>query len=122
MPKLESISPIFAVDDLPKSLQFYQRTLGFDLAWSWGAPAAIAAVCRDAVEITLAQRSDTQRQGPSRIYLRVSGVDEYCDRIKAAGAEITVPIGNRAYGMRDFRVADPSGNELDVGEALAGDR
>ena len=120
--KLELISPIFAVHDLTAALQFYQRSLGFDLAWSWGTPPDIAAVCRDNVEITLTSRPDDQRRGASSVYLRVSGIDAYFAQMVAAGARIVVPIADRAYGMRDFRVADPSGNELNVGQARADDR
>jgi len=120
MTKLQSISPIFVVEDLPRALGFYQDVLGFDIAWSWGAPVDIAAVCRDEVEVTLAQRTDERPHGPARVYLRVSGIDAYYASIEAAGAEIRVPIGDRAYGLRDFRVVDPSGNELDVGETLGG--
>jgi len=119
--RLELISPIFAVHDLTAALQFYQHSLGFDLAWSWGTPPDIAAVCRDNVEITLTSRPDDQRAASS-VYLRVSGVDAYFAQMVAAGARIVVPIGDRAYGMRDFRVADPSGNELNVGQPRADDR
>ena len=120
--KLELISPIFAVHDLSEALKFYQSKLGFDLAWSWGTPPDIAAVCRDSVEITLTSRPDAQPRAASKVYLRVSGVDAYYTQIVAAGVTILVPIADCAYGMRDFRVADPSGNELNVGQAMIDDR
>jgi uncharacterized glyoxalase superfamily protein PhnB len=53
------------------------------------------------------------------VYLRVSDVDSCCAQMVRAGARILVPLADRAYGMRDFRVADPSGNELNVGQAVA---
>lgn len=118
--KLESISPIFTVHDLSQALEFYQHRLGFDLAWSWGTPPEIAAVCRDNVEITLAQRQDARPSGPSRVYLCVSDVDAYYVQIERAGVRIVVSIGDRSYGMRDFRVADADGNELNIGQAIAG--
>jgi uncharacterized glyoxalase superfamily protein PhnB len=116
--RLESIAPAFATDDLGQALDFYQTTLGFDIAWTWGSPPTLAAVCRDSVEITLAQRADAQPAGPSRVYLRVTGIEALYERIHQAGARIVVPIGDRHYGLRDFRVADPDGNELDIGEVL----
>lgn len=116
--RFESIAPIFAVRDLSQALAFYGNTLGFEVAWSWGEPAHIAAVCRDSVEITLTQKPDGKATGPARIYLRVSGIDTYYDQLIQAGADIRVPIGDRAYGLRDFRVADPSGNEIDVGQVI----
>lgn len=118
--KIESVSPIFSVDDLAKSIDFYRNTLGFDLAWSWGEPPDIVAVCRDSVEITLTQRAGTKPAGASQVYLGVSGIDDYYATLVEAGATIVVPIGDRPYGMRDFRIADPSGNELSVGQAIAG--
>jgi predicted enzyme related to lactoylglutathione lyase len=119
--KIDSVSPILTVHDLSQAMAFYQRVLGFDLAWSWGAPAEIAAVCRDNVEITLTQRVDAKPAGSSHIYLNTSGIDAYYAQIEQAGAPILVPIGDRPYGMRDFRIADPSGNELSIGQPVAGD-
>lgn len=42
--KINSISPVFSVTDLAKSIDFYRHALGFGLAWSWGEPPEIAAV------------------------------------------------------------------------------
>ena len=35
------------------------------------------------------------------------------------GAKIAVPLAERSYGMRDFRIVDPSGNELSFGEGTS---
>lgn len=120
--RIESISPIFSVSDLQQSIAFYRGMLGFDLAWEWGDPPDIAAVCRDNVEITLTQRTGAKPAGASHVYLGVSGVDELYSALVRAGATIVVPIGDRPYGLRDFRIADPSGNELSVGQVIATDR
>ncbi len=119
--RFESVSPILAVRDLPQALAFYRDTLGFDLAWSWGEPAEIAAVCRDGIEITLTCRADARPVGASHLCLGLSGVDACYEAIQRAGATIVLPIGDRAYGRRDFRIADPSGNELSIGQPIAGD-
>lgn len=118
--KFESVSPIFSVTDLPQSIDFYRRVLGFGIAWSWGDPPDIAAVCRDSVEITLIQRAGASPAGASHIYLRVSEIDTCYQGIVNAGARIVVPLQDRPYGMRDFRIADPSGNELSIGQVIAG--
>lgn len=119
--KFESVSPIFSVTDLQQSMDFYRDVLGFDVAWSWGDPPDIAAVCRDCVEITLIQRAGASPTGASHAYFRVSAVDAYYQELVEAGARIVVPIGDRPYGMRDFRMADPSGNELSIGQIIAGE-
>lgn len=118
--KIESVSPILSVNDLEKSIDFYRHALGFDLAWSWGEPPDIAAVCRDGVEITLTQRAGAKPAGAAHFYLGVSGIDGYYQSLVDAGVTIVVPLGDRPYGMRDFRMEDPSGNELSIGQAIAG--
>ena len=47
----------------------------------------------------------------------MTGVDAYYNQITVAGANVVVPLADRPYGMRDFRIVDPSGNELSFGEA-----
>lgn len=71
--KFDSVSPILAVHDLTQALGFHCGALGFDLAWSWGSPPEIAAVCRDQVEITLTQRAEARAMERSQIYLASPG-------------------------------------------------
>ncbi|MBX3726796.1 MAG: VOC family protein [Xanthomonadales bacterium] len=98
--KIESVSPVLSVGDLVESMDFYRHLLGFDLAWSWGDPADIAAVCRDGVEITLTQRPGGKPAGASHIHLVVTGIDAYHASLVAAGVTILVPrgIGRTACG------------------------
>jgi uncharacterized glyoxalase superfamily protein PhnB len=116
--RLDSVAPILSVDDVPAALDWYQRVLGFVVAWRWGDPVGLASVCRDAVELNLGWRGEYGAPGPSQVYVRVTGVDAYCEQIQRAGAAILVPIGDRVYGLRDFRIEDPSGNRLDFGEPI----
>ncbi|WP_101924983.1 MULTISPECIES: VOC family protein [Luteimonas] len=117
---VQSVAPMLSVHDMTETLVFYQQILGFELAWSWGAPPEIAAVCCGDAEITLTARRDAKPVGASHIYLRVVGVDRYHDALVASGVKVLVPIDDRAYGMRDFRIADPSGNQISIGEATSG--
>ena len=119
--KITSVSPILSVTDLAHSIDFYRHSLGFDLAWSWGEPPDIAAICRDSVEIMLIQRADAKPPGASHISLLASGIDAYYSSLVDAGIPVVVPIGDRPYGMRDFRISDPSGNELSFGQVIAGE-
>ena len=113
-----SISPFLGTEDLPATLAFYLDKLGFSLAWEWGEPTELAAVCRDEVELTLASRADAKPGGISRLYLHIDGIDSYHAQLLAAGVSITVAIADRPYGMRDFSVTDPAGNVLCFGQAL----
>jgi uncharacterized glyoxalase superfamily protein PhnB len=53
----------------------------------------------------------------SEVYFQMTGIDTYYNHIATAGATVTLPLADRPYSMRDFRIVDPSGNELTFGEA-----
>lgn len=112
---LNRATPIFSVQDLPQALEWYQQILGFEIAWTWGNPTTRASVCRDEVEVNLAA---VDNGGKSAAYFEVTGVTAYHDQIVRAGGRIAASIGDRPYGMRDFSVLDPAGNELSFGEAI----
>jgi uncharacterized glyoxalase superfamily protein PhnB len=110
--------PILSVDDLPAALAEYRRVFGFTKGWTWGEPLELASVCRDRVELNLAQRGKLGPQGASQVYLQLVGIDRVWEEVRGAGADVAVEIGDRVYGMRDFSVRDASGNRLDFGEPL----
>jgi uncharacterized glyoxalase superfamily protein PhnB len=114
-PVLQAAVPILPVTDLAEALDYYQRVLGFQVGWRWGEPPRLASVCRDHVEVNLAQ-SPEAKPAVAKVYFQMVGVDAYHDQVAAAGATIAVPLADRPYGMRDFRIVDPAGNELSFGE------
>ena len=117
-PVLGTAVPILSVSDLSEALDYYVRVLGFQVAWRWGEPPRLASVCRDRVEVNLSQSFEA-KPGFSKVYFHMTGVDAYYTNITTAGAKIAVPLAERSYGMRDFRIVDPSGNELSFGEATS---
>jgi uncharacterized glyoxalase superfamily protein PhnB len=115
---LQSAVPILSVGDLGAALEFYERVLGFDIEWKWGEPPHLASICRDRVEVNLSQLAPDSDPAISKVYFQMAGVDAYYLRVKTAGANVAIALADRPYGMRDFRVLDPSGNQLSFGEAL----
>ncbi|MFZ1771257.1 MAG: VOC family protein [Caldilinea sp.] len=92
--------------------------LGFAVAWTWGTPPDRASVSRDNVEITLSKRGLADSHGPSRVFIQISDIDDYYATIRKAGAPIDVPLDDREYGMRDFHLIDPSGNQISFGQPI----
>lgn len=115
MTTLNSITPIFEVSNLDRSLEFYTKVLGFEIGWKAGEPPNIASACRDGVEIMLKVE---ERPRASHAYVNLTGVDAYFAQVTAAGAQVVYPLENRFYGMRDGRIADPDGNHIGLGESI----
>jgi uncharacterized glyoxalase superfamily protein PhnB len=115
-PVLEAVTPILSVTDLSVALDFYKRVLEFETEWEWGDPPRLAGLCRDRIAVNLTQSSDAIVP-TSKVYFETVGVDAFYDHLVASGAVILEPIADRHYGMRDFKIVDPSGNELSFGEA-----
>ena len=116
----ESLTAIFQVRDFSEALAYYPDMLEFEVGWTWGDPPGYASVCRDRVEINFGAPQEGQTITPSSAYIAISNIDAYYERLRARGVKIAVPIDDRAYGMRDFTVVDPSGNRLSFGQATAG--
>jgi len=115
-PALRSVVPILPVSNIDASIHYYESVLGFRVGWKWGTPASIASVCRDKVELMLELRSAAEPVAIGKVYVQMSGVEEYYTRITGAGAKVSYPLAARDYGMKDCRIIDPDGNELSFGE------
>lgn len=110
--------PVFAVSDLDAAIEFYRSKLGFSLAWTWGSPATRAGVSLDGVEIQLDCAGEGAPPGPSVVYCHMSDVKSYFAACKARGVLIALELGERPWGMVDFRVVDPDGNRIGFGSQL----
>jgi uncharacterized glyoxalase superfamily protein PhnB len=121
MVEFTGVQPVLAVDDLARDLSYYVEQLGFTVAWKWGEPAVRAGVARDGLELQLVSDQRFAPACSSRVYFSVRGVDAYYAQCLAGGATIELPLDDRPFGMRDFRVVDRSGNVLGFGEATAQD-
>ena len=113
--KIEMLSPELQVADLDRSIDFYRRAFGFEVAWRVDGPPALACLCRDNAQFTLRVVTPPV---PVHLYFTVSEVDASYATALAQGAREIVPLANRWYGMRDGRVADPDGNEIGLGAAV----
>jgi catechol 2,3-dioxygenase-like lactoylglutathione lyase family enzyme len=118
--RVTRVFPVFAVRDLDEALRFYREKLGFTVAWTWGEPATRAGVALDDVEIQLESSGFADPSGTSVVYCHMRGVDAYHADCRARGAPVERAPADRPWGMRDFRVVDPSGNRIGFGEPLPG--
>jgi catechol 2,3-dioxygenase-like lactoylglutathione lyase family enzyme len=107
---------IFTVRDIAAGLAHYRDVLGFTVAFEYGDPTYYACLCRDEVSLHLIATSGTKRApGNGAICVFVKDVDALHAELLARGARILKPPQDYAYGMRDFDVLDPDGNQLVFG-------
>jgi predicted enzyme related to lactoylglutathione lyase len=105
--------------DLDATVDFYTRVFGFTLERDQrdGSPGYVALE-RDRVRIGVAYRDVPERQPGRRppsgteIVLEVDDLDTEHARVVAAGWPIEEGLTDREWGLRDFRVLDPSGYYL----------
>lgn len=119
MPTVEAIAPSFFVEDLGRSIDWYVRVLGFQVAFQ---AADYAGVRLGPALIVLAQvgtpPAGVRYQGGCHLRL-ASGVDDYVAQIEAAGQPLTAPANDRPeYGMREAHVRDPDGNDIYIGQEI----
>jgi catechol 2,3-dioxygenase-like lactoylglutathione lyase family enzyme len=112
----EQIHPCLAVDDIPAAVDFYTRTLGFKLAFTWGDPPTFAGVNLGNVQMFLQKRTPDPK-GCTVSFL-VGDADQLYQFHRANGVEVTVEIGDREYGIRDYGVRDLHGYQLSFGHHL----
>jgi catechol 2,3-dioxygenase-like lactoylglutathione lyase family enzyme len=107
---------VFVVNDIAKSLGHYRDVLGFAVTFQYGDPTFYVCLCRDEVALHLIAAHRTKRlPGNGAICIFVRDVDAVHAELAARGANIVKPPQDYDYGMRDFDVLDPDGNQLVFG-------
>lgn len=118
MRRATKIFPVFAVSDLDAAIAFYRSKLGFSVAWTWGTPATRAGVRLDRIEIHLDCAGAGAPPGPSVVYCHMADVASYYAACKDRGVSFALDLGERPWGMLDFRVVDLDGNRIGFGSPL----
>jgi uncharacterized glyoxalase superfamily protein PhnB len=117
MPKILQNHYVLAVHDLEQSAGFFAK-LGFQIA---SEPPGWIFVEKDNCMIMLGECPDAARPGELGDhsyfgYLRVDDVNAYYEEVKANGVQITSPISDKPWGMREFGVRSPEGHRMMIGQ------
>lgn len=117
MPSLSAAHPHLFVADVPASVAWFARTLGFRTVFLYGDPPYFAEIARDAAVLNL-RHVDTSPFLPGRrdreellsAWIEVTGLAELHATCLAAGGDIAVPPTRRPWGHTHFIARDPDGN------------
>ena len=117
--RVTSFAPQFLVDDLARSISFYEK-LGFIFRDPWEGFYAIGEV--DGLELHLkeAPKSPAERQWRREnehldAAAGVAGIEAFYDRCVANGVTILRELAPTEWGTKDFYVEDPDGYVIAFG-------
>ncbi|WP_313920239.1 VOC family protein [Tahibacter sp.] len=118
--KLTQIIPMLPVRTMPASVAFYEK-LGFQVEdrndeWRWAMLAFDD--CRLMVDESINVHPPAPRQ--SVLYLYPDDIVAYHRMVRANGVAIP-DLDTTFYGMTEFRLDDPDGNRLWIGQERASD-
>ena len=109
------------VRNVPDSLEFYRKAIGFEVIHSMGEPPTFAMIGADEAGLGLGHVDHPAVAGFAVCYFNIEGVEELHDQCVAAGATITGPLTHQPWGNYDFVIADPDGHQLAFGEVPPND-
>jgi catechol 2,3-dioxygenase-like lactoylglutathione lyase family enzyme len=117
--RLTSFAPQFLVDDLERSIAYYQK-IGFRFGEPWDGFYAIGHL--DGLEVHLKEApkdpSERQRRRESEhldAAAGVDGIEAFYGQCVANGVTIVKPLAATAWGTKDFYIEDPDGHIISFG-------
>jgi len=119
--QISTIVPSFTVDDLQKSITFYEA-LGFTVDERWEDNGKLLGVMLRAGKNQIGLSQDDWKKGRDRkkgVGVRVfmsttQNVDEIAARAKSAGVKLNSEPHDTEWKTRAFEVTDPSGFLLTI--------
>lgn len=110
-----------AVNDMAKSKQFYEQTLGFKVISDFGEGDrrwVSLELPEGGVRITLTTTHENMQPGTLKLYISSQDIEASHEGLKPAGAsEISDDLYGLGSGVRWFSINDPDGNNWLVVEA-----
>jgi catechol 2,3-dioxygenase-like lactoylglutathione lyase family enzyme len=117
--RMTSFAPQLLVDDLDRSIAYYQK-IGFSFGEPWDGFYAIGHL--DGLEVHLKEAAKNQGERQWRrdnehldAGAGVDGIEAFYEQCVANGVTIIKPLAATAWGTKDFYIEDPDGNIISFG-------
>jgi predicted lactoylglutathione lyase len=111
--------PEIPVSNVDRAAEYYVKVLGFSFDWG-NDDGGIGGISQGDCRMFLTNapfRAAHGPQSPVIVWLNLNSkqeVDELFERWKDTGARILEAVEDKPWNLREFRVADPDGNQLRV--------
>ena len=117
--RMTSFAPQFLVDDLERSIAYYNK-LGFAFAEPWDGFYAIGELNGLELHLKEAPKSQAERRWRRDnehldAAAGVDGIEAFYEQCVANGVTIVKPLADTAWGTKDFYIEDPDGNIISFG-------
>jgi uncharacterized glyoxalase superfamily protein PhnB len=123
MPKILQNHYVLAVHDIKQAAGFFVANLGFRVTTE---PLGWIFVEKDNCMIMLGECRDAMPASALGdhsyfAYLRVDDANHYYDELQGKGVEMSSPLADKPWGMREFGIRTPEGHRLMIGQWLGGE-
>src|SRR5690242_19863827 len=116
--KMTRIIPMLPVKSVAASIEFYQK-LGFTVERrqdDWGWAMLCFGECRIMVDQSINTKPGVPRQ--SVLYFYPENITKYHAEVRKNGVDVP-DLETTFYGMKEFRIDDPDGNRLWIGQSVS---
>jgi predicted enzyme related to lactoylglutathione lyase len=122
---LKFIGPLIIVEDINRSRAFYEQVLGQTVKFDFGEDVQFEgnfSIHLKSHFQNLLGGADaypvTHKANCGEFYFETDEIEAVEQRLTAAGAEFIHAVREQPWGERVFRVYDPDGHILEIGESL----
>jgi catechol 2,3-dioxygenase-like lactoylglutathione lyase family enzyme len=121
------VVPVFLVDDVVATVEYYRDKLGFEVDFVYGDPPSYGSVSRGGAVVHFdksdppARRNGVRRAGPGNgvdAFFVVRDIDRLHSRFAAQGAVVITGPASHEFGMREFKIEDINGYILVFAEEI----
>ena len=127
--QIKKLTPNLIVNKVEASLKFYREILGLEttITVPEQSPYVFGSVSNGSVEIFFNDQKTVAAEYPRlasnigaslTLYLEVDNLQAVLDRVKRAGAKISMPVTDQFYGMKEFAFEDPDGYTVTIAQKM----
>ena len=122
-----NLSPLLAVRNMKKTIDFYTKSLGFELKMAFPNPEnpEYADVTKDGMVLMFIPAQNHGIDNKEKfgigvyLYMQIDGdIDEYYAELKKKGIKMAAEIKDEPFGVRDFTIEDVDGYKLTFNQTI----
>ncbi len=127
--QIKKLTPNLVVRNVETSLKFYREVLGLEAGMTVPeqTPYVFASVTNGVVEIFFNDQKVVAAEYPQlaatlgaslTLYMEVDSLEDVLERVKKAGAKISMPVTEQFYGVREFAFEDEDGYTITIAQRM----